>query len=58
MKLSADGVDDGLVCSTLALVNGASLGETTRTPAGHEPSTAALVLTAAKMRSELDSSER
>ena len=38
-KLSADGVDDCLVCSTLALVNGASLGEATRTPAGHEPST-------------------
>ncbi len=53
-KLSADGVDDCLVCSTLALVNGASLGEATRTPAGHEPSTAALVRTAVKMRKGLD----
>ncbi len=40
--------------STLALVNGASLGEATRTPAGHEPSTAALVRTAGKMRKKLD----
>jgi hypothetical protein len=53
-KLSADGVDDCLVCSTLALVNGASLGEATRTPAGREPSTAALVRTAVKMRNKLD----
>jgi hypothetical protein len=53
-KLSADGVDDCLVCSTLALVNGASLGEATRTPAGHEPSTAALVRTAVRMRKSLD----
>ena len=53
-KLSADGVDDCLVCSTLALVNGASLGEATRTPAGHEPSTAALVRTAVRMRKKLD----
>jgi hypothetical protein len=53
-KLSADGVDDCLVCSTLALVNGASLGEATRTPAGHEPSTAALVRTAVRMRNRLD----
>ena len=47
-KLSADGVDDCLVCSTLALVNGASLGEATRTPQGHEPPTAALVRTAVR----------
>ena len=53
-KLSANGVDDCLVVSTLALVNGASLGEATRTPAGHEPSTAALVRTAVKMRKKLD----
>ena len=53
-KLSADGVDDCLVYSTLALVNGASLGEATRTPAGHEPSSAALVRTAEKMRKKLD----
>ena len=39
---------------TLALVNGASLGEATRTPAGHEPSTAALVRTAVRMRNKLD----
>ena len=32
--------NDCLVCSTLALVNGASLGEATRTPQGHEPTTA------------------
>jgi hypothetical protein len=49
-KLSADGVDDCL----LALVNGASLGEATRTPAGHEPTTAALVRTAVRMRQKLD----
>jgi hypothetical protein len=53
-KLSADGVDDCLDCSILALVNGASLGEATRTPAGHEPSTAALVRTAVRMRNKLD----
>jgi hypothetical protein len=53
-KLSADGVDDCLVSSVLALVNGASLGEATRTPAGHEPSTAALVRTAVRMRKKLD----
>ncbi len=53
-KLSADGIDDCLVCSTLALVNGASLGEATRTPAGHEPSTSALVRTAVRMRNKLD----
>jgi hypothetical protein len=53
-KLSADGVDDCLVASILALVNGASLGEGTRTPAGHEPSTAALVRTAVRMRNKLD----
>jgi hypothetical protein len=53
-KLSADGVDDCLVASVLALVNGASLGEATRTPAGHEPSTAALVRTAVRMRNKLD----
>ena len=53
-RLSADGVDDCLVCSTLALVNGASLGEATRTPAGHEPTTAALVRTAVRMRRKLD----
>ena len=53
-KLSADGVDDCLVASTLALVNGASLGEATRTPAGREPSTAALVRTAVRMRNRLD----
>ena len=53
-KLSADGVDDCLVCSTLALVNGASLGEATRTPAGHEPSTVVLVQTAVRMRKSLD----
>jgi hypothetical protein len=53
-KLSADGVDDCLVCSTLALVNGASLGEAARTPAGHEPSTAALVRTAVRMRKKRD----
>lgn len=56
-KLSADGVDDCLVCSTLALVNGASLGEATRTPAGHEPSTAALVRIAVRMRKSLDDPE-
>ena len=53
-KLSADGVDDCLVASILALVNGASLGEATRTPQGHEPSTAQLVRTAAQMRKSLD----
>jgi hypothetical protein len=53
-KLSADGVDDCLVASVLALVNGASLGEATRTPAGHEPTTAALVRTAVRMRNKLD----
>jgi hypothetical protein len=53
-KLSADGVDDCLVASILALVNGASLGEATRTPAGHEPTTAALVRTAVRMRNKLD----
>jgi hypothetical protein len=53
-KLSADGVDDCLVASILALVNGASLGEATRTPQGHEPSTAVLVRTAARMRNKLD----
>jgi hypothetical protein len=53
-KLSADGIDDCLVASTLALVNGASLGEATRTPAGHEPTTAALVRTAVLMRRKLD----
>ena len=53
-RLSADGVDDCLVCSTLALVNGASLGEATRTPQGHEPSTAGLVRTAVRMRNKLD----
>ena len=39
---------------TLALVNGASLGEATRTPQGHEPTTAALVRTAVRMRNKLD----
>jgi hypothetical protein len=53
-KLSADGVDDCLVCSILALVNGASLGEATRTPAGHEPTTTQLVRTAVRMRNKLD----
>jgi hypothetical protein len=53
-KLSADGVDDCLVCSTLALVIGASLGEATRTPQGQEPTTAALVRTAVRMRRKLD----
>ena len=42
------------MCSTLALVNGASLGEATRTPQGHEPSTAALVRAAVRMRKKLD----
>ena len=53
-KLSAEGVDDCLVASILALVNGASLGEATRTPVGHEPSSAALVRTAVRMRQKLD----
>ena len=53
-KLSADGVDDCLVASTLALVNGASIGEATRTPAGHEPTTATLVRIAVRMRKSLD----
>jgi hypothetical protein len=53
-KLSADGADDCLVCSTLALVNGASLGEAIRTPQGREPTTAALVRTAVRMRKALD----
>jgi hypothetical protein len=53
-KLSADGVDDCLVASTLALVNGASLEEATRTPQGHEPTSAALVRTAVRMRKSLD----
>jgi hypothetical protein len=53
-KLSADGVDDCLVCSILALVNGASLGEATRMPQGHEPTTAGLVRTAVRMRNKLD----
>jgi hypothetical protein len=53
-KLSVDGVDDCLVCSVLALVNGVSLGEATRTPDGHEPTTAALVRTAVRMRRKLD----
>src|SRR3970040_1586204 len=53
-KLSADGVDDCLVCSILALVNGASLGEATRTPQGHEPTRAQLVGTAVRMRNKLD----
>ena len=56
-KLSADGVDDCLVCSTLALVNGASLGEATRTPVGHEPSSVALVRTAVRMRKSLDDTD-
>jgi hypothetical protein len=42
-RLSRDGVDDCLVASILALVNGASLGEATRSPQGREPTTAALV---------------
>lgn len=53
-KLSREGVDDCLVCSTLALVNGASLGEATRTPAGREPTTAQLVRTAVRIRDKLD----
>jgi hypothetical protein len=53
-KLSRDGVDDCLVASILALVNGASIGEATRTPAGHEPSSAQLVQTALRMRNRLD----
>ena len=53
-KLSRDGVDDCLVASILALVNGASLGEATRTPQGHEPTTAGLVRTAVRMRRKLD----
>jgi hypothetical protein len=53
-RLSADGIDDCLVCSVLALVNGASLGEATRTPAGHEPTTPQLVRTAVRMRNRLD----
>jgi hypothetical protein len=53
-KLTADGVDDCLVCSTLALVDGASLGEATRTLQGREPTTAALVRTAVRMRRKLD----
>jgi hypothetical protein len=43
-----------LVSSILALVNGASLGEATRTPLGREPSTAALVRIAVRMRNKLD----
>jgi len=43
-----------LVVSILALVNGASLGEATRTPAGHEPTSAGLVRTAVRMRNKLD----
>jgi hypothetical protein len=53
-KLSSDGIDDCLVASILALVNGASLGEATRTPQGYEPSTAGLVRTAVRMRDKLD----
>jgi hypothetical protein len=53
-KLTRDGVDDCLVCSTLALVNGASLGEATRTPQGHEPTSTQLVRTAVRMRRKLD----
>jgi hypothetical protein len=53
-KLSRDGVDDCLVASILALVNSASLGEATRTPQGHEPTTSALVRTAVRMRNKLD----
>jgi hypothetical protein len=53
-NLSRDGVDDCLVASILALVNGVSLGEATRTPQGHEPPTAALVRTAVRMRRKLD----
>jgi hypothetical protein len=53
-KLSADGIDDCLVASILALVNGASLGEATRTPAGLEPATPQLVRTAVRMRHRLD----
>jgi hypothetical protein len=53
-KLSRDGVDDCLVASILALVNGASLGEATRTPQGHEPTTAQLVRIAVRMRNKLD----
>jgi hypothetical protein len=53
-KLSADGVDDCLVASVLALVNGASLGEATRSPAGHELATPQLVRTAVRMRNKLD----
>jgi hypothetical protein len=53
-SLSRAGVDDCLVASILALVNGASLGEATRTPAGHEPTTAGLVRTAVRMRDKLD----
>jgi hypothetical protein len=53
-KLSADGIDDCLVASILALVNGASLGEATRTPAGHESTTAALVRTAVRLRRKVD----
>jgi len=53
-KLSADGVDDCLVSSILALVNGVSLGEATRTLAGHEPTTPQLVRIAVRMRNRLD----
>ena len=53
-KLSGDGVEDCLVCSVLALVNGASLGEATRTPQGNEPTSAQLVRTAVRMRNKLD----
>jgi hypothetical protein len=47
-------VDDCLVCAILALVNGASLGEATRTRQGYEPTTAQLVRTAVRMRRTLD----
>jgi hypothetical protein len=53
-KLSADGIDDCLVASILAIVNGASLGEATRTATGHEPTTPQLVRTAVRMRNRLD----
>jgi len=52
--LARDGVDDCLVCSTLALVNGASLGEVTRTAQGNEPAQAGLTRIAKKMRDRLD----
>lgn len=52
--LAANGVDDCLVVSCLAFTNTATLGEATRSPAGHEPTQKQLTRFAKRMRSRLD----